>query len=72
MQFYFGEGSVYVVCVRSIKFEVEQSQTNLSMKNFKQEKIPWFTFNPEMALTGFRTTRPWEKWIPAEIHVAYL
>ena len=42
------------------------------MKNFKQEKIPWFTFNPEMALTGFRTTRPWEKWIPAEIHVAYL
>ena len=31
------------------------------MKNiFKQEKfIPRLTFNPGLALTGFRTTRPW-------------
>jgi len=27
---------------------------------FKQEKfIPRLTFNPGLALTGFRTTRPW-------------
>ena len=36
---------------------------------FIQEKLmPRLTFNPGLALTGFRTTRPWVSQPPAAAH----
>ena len=47
----------------SFSFNFEKSQTTQNIANgkyFLQEKwIIQLTFNLELALTGFRTTRPW-------------